>query len=321
MCTAFHTKEFFGRNLDYHHSFGEQVMITPRNYPITFTNGKTVEDHSALVGMGCLIDGYPLYFDTMNEAGLAIAGLNFPNFGVYQSKKGEGTDVASFELPLWILCQCESVAQTRTLLTDTVITDEAFSQTLPPTPLHWMVADATDCLVIEPTRKGLRLYANPLGVLTNSPPFPVQMMGLRDYRHLSSRTHENHLTKTLSLAPFSHGTGAIGLPGDFSSRSRFVRGVFVKEHTLWRDDREERVGQFFHLLSAVAQPLGCVTVAEGGEEHTLYSSCCDLRRGIYYYTTYQNQAITAISPRKEELQTDRIRQIPLRRAPQIFLQE
>ena len=315
MCTAFHTKGFFGRNLDYHHSFGEQVMITPRNYSVAFTNGKRLEKHPALVGIGCLVDGYPLYFDGMNEAGLAIAGLNFPHFGVYQPQGGTGTCVASFELPLWILCQCETIAQVRALLSDTHITDQPFSKTLAPTPLHWMVGDGKDCLVIEPTRKGLNLYANPLGVLTNSPPFPMQMMGLRAYGHLSPKPQKNYLTKTVSLSPYSHGTGAIGLPGDYSSSSRFVRGVFVKEHTAWREDPQQRVGQFFHLLSAVAQPLGCVTVAEGGEEYTLYSSCCDLRRGIYYYTTYENQTITAITPKNWEGETAKVKQIPLVQTP------
>ena len=112
MCTAIsikNKKHYFGRYLDYEHTFGEKIVITPENYKFVFKNGNEVRKHPAIIGMALPYRNYPLYFDAMNEYGLAMAGLNFPLYAQYNSKTEDKENVASFELIPWILCHCKTV--------------------------------------------------------------------------------------------------------------------------------------------------------------------------------------------------------------------
>jgi choloylglycine hydrolase len=318
MCTAISVNGFFGRNLDYEQDFGEQVMIMPRNFPFSFSNGKTLDTHCALIGMGIVEKGIPLFFDATNEWGLSMAGLNFPHNAVYH-EEGKDESVASFELIPYILLQCKSLEEARELLLHIYVSDRAFSKDLHPTPLHFMVSDGVESLTVEPVAEGLCVYHNPVGVLTNNPPFLMQMNDLQRYMGLSEKTPQNRFFKDLVLKAESRGMGALGLPGDWSSASRFVRACFVREHSCFKGNSQEQVEQFFHILDAVAQPFGCVEVTEGMYEKTRYSSCCDVTRGIYYYTTYENRQITAVRMQDADLTGDALTLYPLVKTPQIAL--
>ena len=297
MCTAatYLTKDFyFGRTLDYEHSWDQEVTITPRKFPLHFRHGGMLENHYAIVGMAHVAEGYPLYFDGVNDRGLAMAGLNFVGNAVYGKNKAGKDNIAQFELLPWILGQCANVREARKLLGNINITDTAFSEALPPAQLHWIIADREEAITVEAVREGLRIYDNPVGVLTNNPPFDEQMFNLNNYLNLSPAEPENRFSVKLSLRPYSRGMGALGLPGDFSSQSRFVRAAFVKLNALSGDTEAESVSQFFHILNSVDQPRGCCHLGEGKYETTLYTACCNASRGIYYYTTYDNHQITAV---------------------------
>ena len=168
-------------------------------------------------------------------------------------------------------------------------------------PLHWIIADADEAVTVESMKEGLKIYDNPAGVMTNNPPFDQQMFLLNNYRGLSPRQPENHFSEKLPLECYSRGMGALGLPGDLSSASRFARVAFTKMNSVSGDSEEESVGQFFHILGSVEQQRGCCEVAEGKYEITIYTSCCNATKGIYYYTTYTNRQITAVDMHREDL--------------------
>lgn len=304
MCTAvsYKTKNFyFGRTLDYESTFPTHITVTPRRFPLRFRHGGTMSVHHALIGMAYVVGDYPLYYDGMNEKGLCMAGLNFVGNAVYRSPAPEGDNVCQFEFIPWILGQCATVAETRALLSRIRLTDTPFSKELPVSDLHWMMADRQESITVESVADGVRIYDNPVGVLTNNPPFPEQIFRLNDYMHLSPGAPENRFSDRLDLRPYSRGMGAMGLPGDLSSPSRFVRAAFVKMNSVSGDTETESVGQFFHIMGSVEQPSGCCLVGDGEYERTIYTSCCNADRGIYYYTTYENPAITAVDMTREDL--------------------
>lgn len=317
MCTAIsyrNNSHYFGRTLDYERSYGEEVVFTPRNFLLPFRQLPGLDSHLAIVGMAHVEDGYPLYYDAMNERGLCMAGLNFVGFAAYN---GKGRDrVAPFELIPWVLGKCESVAQARKLLTHTSLTETDFSERLPAARLHWLIADWEEAITVESMADGLRVFDNPAGVLTNNPPFPEQMHHLGRFAHLTPLPPQNHFP--IEIIPISRGQGAVGLPGDLSSQSRFVRAAFTKLHSLCGE--AEGISQFFHILGAVEQVKGCCRLEDGSLEHTIYTSCCDADRGIYYYTTYCNRRITGIDMNLEDPDGSTLVRYPLATGEDILLQ-
>lgn len=304
MCTAitFPAPDFyFGRTLDYERSFGEEVTITPRSFPLHFREKDTLKHHYAIIGMASVQDGYPLYYDAVNEEGLAIAGLNFVGYADYKPSVPGKDNIAHFELIPWLLGQCASVTEARNLLSRVNITDTPFSETVPPARLHWIIADRQQAITLESVKDGIRIYDNPGGVLTNNPPFDEQMFQLNNYMHLSPEPPRNRFSGKLPLQPYSRGMGALGLPGDLSSQSRFVRAAFTKLNALCGTSEAENVGQFFHILDTVSQTKGCCHLGGGEYEATMYTACCNASKGIYYYTTYENRRITAVDMRRELL--------------------
>ena len=313
MCTAISylaNNHYFGRNLDVLSVYEESVVITPRHYPFLFRNGQKTGNHYAFIGMAHTEDDYPLYYDATNEKGLSIAALSFPSEAKYHEKSTDLIDLAPWELIPFILCQCETAAQAKKLLSKANIMSEKFREDIPLTPLHFLIADEKESFVAEPTENGLLLAENPVGVLTNSPPFDFQMQYLNLFMGLSNNPVENRFSKEISFQKFSRGMGALGLPGDLSSPSRFVRAVFTKVHALKGKDEAHDIRQFFHILGSVEQQMGCVQLGDQFE-FTAYSSCCDTRKGIYYYKTYDNFSIVGINMHKEDPDGEKIINYPV----------
>lgn len=287
MCTAmiYKTRDrYFGRTLDYERSFGESVVITPRNFPLPFRRMPALESHYAFLGMAAVEEGYPLYYDAVNENGLAMAGLLFAGYAQYSPAEEGKENLAPFELIPWILGQCADLRDVQVLLERLHLAELSFSEQLPSAPLHWMIADRERAVVLESVAGALKLYENPAGVLTNSPPFDYQLLRLAEYQRLSPDPQEG----------YSRGLGACGLPGDWSSSSRFVRAAFARQHGRCGEEEQESVGHFFRLLGTVTVPKGCVRTAHG-DAYTRYTCCCNQDQGIYYYTTYESPAIRSVA--------------------------
>lgn len=316
MCTALSHRNFFGRTLDLEYSYHEQVVVLPRRFPLSFRLADPIPVHHAIVGMAHVEENSPLFYDAVNEKGLAMAALNFPLSAVYQPPKQDKVNLAPFELMGWVLGQCATLAQARQLLERVNVLGLDFSPKLPSTPLHWLVADRERALTAEPLADGLHVQENPVGVLTNEPPFPMQLARLNDFLHLSSTPPKNHFAPHLPLTAHSRGMGALGLPGDWSSQSRFVRAAFAAHNSSGPAD----VGQFFHLMACVEVSRGCVRLEDGKEVISVYTSCCDLDRGVYHYVTYGNRQICAVELGQCDLDGDRLSCYPLITDQQIFLQ-
>lgn len=323
MCTAatYKTKDFyFGRTFDYEFSYGEGVTVTPRNYPFDFRCMGLMKSHHAMIGVAHIAKNYPLYYDCINEKGLGMASLNFVGNAFYP-EIAEGKDnVSPFEFIPWILGQCATVKEARALLDKINLANIHFSDDLPLTELHWIIADKDEAITVESVKEGLMIYDNPAGVLTNNPPFNEQMFRLNDYMYLSAENPKNNFSSKLPLKAYSRGMGAIGLPGDLSSGSRFVRAAFVRLHSCSGDSEAESVSQFFHILDSVNQPRGCCDLGDGVYEVTLFTSCCNTQKGIYYYTTYDNHQITAVDMNRENISGSSIVSYPLILDEQIRMQ-
>ena len=323
MCTAvtYKTKDFyFGRTLDYEFSYGDEVTITPRNYSFHFKETVDINFHYAIIGMAHIVDQYPLYYDAINEKGLGIAGLNFVGNADYKEKVNGKDNISQFEFIPWILSQCATVKEAKNLIKKMNFLNVPFNDKLPLAQLHWIIADSEKCITVESVKEGIKIYDNPVGVLTNNPPFDKQMFSLNNYRNLSAKDTKDTFASGLNLERYSRGMGAIGLPGDLSSQSRFVRVAFTKMNSISGEGEKESVSQFFHILNSVDQQRGCCDLGDDKYEITLYTSCCNTNKGIYYYTTYDNHQITAVDMHKENLDGDKLVHYQLIKDEQIKMQ-
>lgn len=313
MCTALTYLSgdfYFGRSLDNDCSYGEQVAVVPRNFPFAFRHMPAMTSHYAMIGTATVIDNYPLFYDAVNEKGLGIAGLNFVGNAIYHPLAEGKDNVAQFELIPYLLGTCASVKEVREKLANLNLWNASFAPDLPVAQLHWLMADKTDCITVESVADGLFVYDNPVGVLTNNPPFPLQMFALNNYMALSPKPPVNHFDKNLPLVHYSRGMGALGLPGDLSSQSRFVRVAFTRLHASGCEGETQRVCQFFHILGSVFQTRGLCEMENGNLEMTMYMSCANADHGIYYYASYDNPAITAVDMYAENLDGDQMALYP-----------
>lgn len=323
MCTAitYETRDFyFGRTLDYEFTYGEEITITPRCYPFTFHYVKPQHEHYAMIGMAHIAENQPLYYDAVNEKGLGMAGLNFVGNACYRDKTEGKHNVAPYELIPWILGQCATVEEAQGLLIGLNVTAIPFHDKLPLADLHWILSGHGKTITLETAPDGVRIYDNPVGVLTNNPPFDKQMFCLNNYINLSAREPENRFSSKLALDRYSRGMGAIGLPGDLSSQSRFVRAAFVKLNSVSGDSELDSVNQFFHILGSVEQQRGCCDLGEGKYAITFYTSCCNATKGIYYYTTYGNHQISAVDIKRAPLDGANLIRYPLIKEERIHMQ-
>lgn len=323
MCTAatYKTKDFyFGRTLDYEHSYVDEVTVTPRNFPFHFRENGCTLNHYAMIGIAYVMQCYPLYYDAVNEKGLAMAGLNFPGNAVYREHVEGKENIAQFEFVPWILGRCATLDEARREVERINLLNTPFHESLPVADLHWIISDQSGSITVESVADGIKIYDNPVGVLTNNPPFPIQLAGLDEYMGLSARAPRNTFAPGLELKPYSRGMGAFGLPGDLSSRSRFVWAAFVKMNSVSGDGEAESVSQFFHILGSVAQQRGCCEVGDGQFEISIYTSCCNASKGLYYYTTYDNHQITVVDMHREDLDADALIRFPLIRGEHIRAQ-
>jgi len=301
MCTTISKNAnglIFGRNMDIECSFGEKFVFTPRNYPLNYKCLATNESHYAMYGTAAVIDNCPLYAEGANEKGLCIAALNFVGNAHYRDYADGRINVAPYELIPVILSSCCSVEEARHLLSDINIVAIPFKEGIPLPSLHYHIADEKESIVFEATENGNKIYSNPVGVLANNPQFNIQLSNLSAYNHLKNQTREPTF---YGIEPYSYGICATGLPGDYSSFSRFVKASYISHFSSW----EDKIPQMLHLLSAVSVPKGAV-VNNGKEHYTLYKCCIDAKEHIYYYRPYSSLETVVINTAKLPIDAARL---------------
>ncbi|MGI6177934.1 MAG: choloylglycine hydrolase [Eubacterium sp.] len=314
-CVSFKAKDhYFGRNLDLDHSYQESVTVMPRRYELSFRNGKKLEEHFAMIGMAFVLNDYPLYYDGVNEYGLAMAGLNFPDNCYFEKNAGDGGGrdvVAPFEFIPWILAQCRDLSEARGLIDRLILADIPYAENLPVNPLHFMISDKTSSIVVEPLRDGLHIYDNPVGVMTNNPTFDYQLLHLAEFRNVTPEERGASFGGGIEMPRYCAGMGGIGLPGDLSSPSRFVKAAFTKLNSECDETEGSAVSQFFHILGSVEMQRGCCRLADGGRDITIYSSCMNQEKGVYYVKTYDSFGISAADMHHEDLDGTSLSVFPL----------
>lgn len=317
-CITYENGDFyFGRTLDLEYNFGEQVVITPRNYTFSFRKLPELTHHYAMIGMASVAQQYPLYAEAVNEKGLGIAGLNFPGNACYKEEQENKKNVTPFELIPWILGQCKNVDEAKILLKEVNLLNVPFAEHMPLSPLHWMIADHEKCIVIEAVEEGVMIYDNPYGVMTNNPTFPFYQMYMNHFMNLTSKSPQCSFADDLKLSVYGQGMGAMGLPGDFSPASRFVKAAFLKWNSRSTIDENSNVSQFFHIMDGVSMVKGAVITPEGRKDITTYTCCINTDKGIFYYKTYDNSQIQAVNLWKEDLESGNLIKYELHKEQQI----
>ena len=289
MCTAISVwgkRHLFGRTLDLARTYGEAVVLTPRRFSMEYVE----ETHYALLGVAHLFAGEPLYYDAVNEHGLAAAALNFPGEAFYHEAGAEKIAIPAYALIPWVLSRAKTLEEAVALLGNVTVTGEAVDSTLPTTPLHWILADKSGAVTVESLAEGFVIAENTQGVLTNAPRFGKQLALVK----------------------------ARGVEGDLSSTARFGRAAFYKTRTVVGESAEEAAADFLHLMETVSVPKGAVTTPEGELPYTQYTACADTCSGTCFYTTYGCRRIRAVTMRDKDLDGRALYVLPLSRPEDVL---
>lgn len=285
MCTAISLNNLFGRNLDLEYSYNESVIITPKNYECIFNDKRVVDKRYALIGTGIIENNYPLYYEACNEYGVAGAGLNFPYKDLYAEKSfSNKINIAPYEILTLILRTCKSIAEIKLLLSNAVFINKDFNDKLKSSTLHYFFSDGKSSITVESKNGIIEVFDNNYNLLTNAPTFIEQIKNCNKYDNLNNMELNENLN--------SKGSGAVGLPGDFTSMSRFVKTNFLLNNSV--SEKGNDISQFFHMLDAVAVPKGAVLLDNDKYFFTRYSCCIDVKEKIYYYKTYNNNRLNAV---------------------------
>lgn len=298
MCTAIsvvskQNEVFFGRTMDFDYEFDLEAYIIPRNYKYCGEYlGNSYRTKYSFICTG-QPTGRLLAADGMNEKGLGVAALYFPGYAHFQDKTtANKLSVTSAELVNYLLSNCQNVEEVISLSSILEIIGVPDPITNRILPLHWIVTDKTGkSIVIESTKQGLMVISNPVGVLANSPEFTWHYTNLRNYMMITPESPELKKWGDLTLKALSKGTGASGLPGDFTSTSRFVRITYAKSFMKLPETREEMILACFHIMKLVTIPKGIVIASNDQLEYTQYINFMNLNTGSYYFTSYYNNEI------------------------------
>lgn len=292
-----------GRTLEFGIPINTVIDVIPRNYTFTGTlpdgsKGMSYNTKYGAVG-GSLDNGIEVQ-DGLNEAGLSVGAFYFPGYAGYSpvTDRNKSKALSPLQFPTWILTQFATVEQVKATLNNVVIVPTVYQAWGLVPPLHYVVYDkAGNSIVIEPINGRLVVYNNPLGVFTNSPTFDWQMTNLRNYINLSPINVSPVAVKGTELQQFSQGSGMHGIPGDFTSPSRFVRAAFFAATAMPTPNAQATVLQVFHILNQFDIPLGAVRDVSSGKmmpEYTMITIVRDPQNLNYYFKSYENQSINVI---------------------------
>ncbi len=262
MCTVirYHgDHSYLGRTLDIPKGYGEEVLTAPRNFPIPLRHLADMSTHYAMLGMGIVMGGFPLFYEAINEKGLSVAGLRFYPQAFYAPAMGKEGEVGTFEFVPLLAGKCASVEEVKTLLKTITLTDESFHPSLPAAPMHWMVSDKDTSIVIESTRDGMRVYDNPYDTMTNAPTFQEHLSDMADNAWQEM------------------------LVGGYTSKDRLQRGAYLSRKTAGGSLLDLR-----HIMDNISMPPCGVTDNAGDTLITVYTALVDCDTGAYHYYTHKD---------------------------------
>ncbi|RBL89095.1 linear amide C-N hydrolase [Chitinophaga flava] len=288
------------RTMEYSVDLESQVIIFPRNYPFNAVSpdggnkGLSWKTKYAMVGINAL--GKDALAEGMNEKGLSVGLFYFTGYAGYMDvpAKKIGKSISATDVSAWLLSSFTTVDEVKKAVDSGILINKGIPLYINggiPFPLHYKVHDAQGkSLVIECVGGKLYTYNNPLGVLTNSPTFDWHMTNLRNYVNLKP-TNASLVKMTGDGQNMGNSSGLMGLPGDFTAPSRFIRAVAYTQSMEPSLNAYEAVTQAFHILNSFDIPKGVIRNASlpRNNEYTLWTSASDLKNKRFYFHTFYNR--------------------------------
>ncbi len=259
--------------------------------------------------------GLPVILDGLNEKGLAVGLFYFPTSAGYMpySASDAGKTLAPWELGSWMLENFASVDEVKANIGKVVVPSVVLKEWGFAPEMHYVAQDSSGkSIVVEYTGGKLNVYDCPLGVITNSPAFDWQMTNLRNYVNFSFTNVPPVKLGTVVLQPFGQGTGMLGIPGDFTPPSRFVRAVAFSQGVLPSATGSDAVLEAFHILNNFDIPKGAAREREKDAhgniqaDYTLWTTANDLKAKRFYFRTYDNSQIRMVDLTKMNLDAKNI---------------
>lgn len=305
-----------GRTMEFGTPLDSDVLLIPRGLAMSGiatdgnANGLQWTTKYAAVGLNGL--QLPVLVDGLNEKGLGGGLFYFPGFADYQAVAAdeESKTIAPWQLLTWALTNFATTDEVKAALQDIKVGNVEFGAWKMVPPVHLSLTDAADkSIVVEYVAGELAIYDNPTGVLTNSPPYDWHLINLRNYITISPDPTKAVNLGSLDLDPLSTGGNLFGLPGDFSSPSRFVRATVFSVASPQQKSGQDAVMQGFHILDQFDIPEGAVPEPAGSDppfEITEWTTMSDLQTLTFYIWTFDNRAIQTINLNDLELESKEI---------------
>lgn len=327
-CTNFRLKAadgspVVGRTLEYALVVPSDVVVVPRNYDYVGTrpaNAPNVKWTSRYGMVGVMSFGQPFVSDGMNEKGLTGSALYFPGFVGYTAPQNAGTHtaIAPWEFLTWVLTNFVTVDEVKAALDQVAIIDLPTPEVNFTLPLHFPIHDANgNSIVIEPVDGKLKVYDNPMGVLTNSPTFDWHLNNVRNYVKISPVNAPSLEIAGQTIAPLGQGSGLLGIPGDPTPPSRFIRALGYVMSAKQQPDGPATVRLAEHILNNFDIPLGFIRpeTKDADLELTQWSTIADLRGKKYYIKSYEDQVLRAVDLMSFDLDAKGLRVAPFKPHP------
>jgi choloylglycine hydrolase len=299
-----------GRTLEFGIQVDTSIIVIPRGYAFegTTPHGKGLKYQAKYAAVGAMAFDNPAIMDGINEKGLSVGTFYFPGFASYPEMTSENQSkaVSPVEFSNWLVTNFATVDEVKSGLANIVIAPTISKSwgTMPP-PFHYIVYDKQgQCLVIEPLNGKLVTYDNKLGTFTNSPQFDWHMTNVRNYINLTPENPKPLKINGLEFSSFGQGGGMVGLPGDFTPPSRFVRAAIFSITATPSSDASSAIFQTFHILNQFDIPVGLVRETAGDVHYTDYTmiTCArDPQSLKYYFRTYDDQNIRYVDLSKFDL--------------------
>ncbi|MFC6181777.1 choloylglycine hydrolase family protein [Lactiplantibacillus daowaiensis] len=323
MCTSltFQTTggdQFLARTMDFGFELGGRPVVMPRQQHFSsVTTAAEFDTPYSFVGTGRNLNGY-IFVDGVNEYGVSAAALYFSGQAHYPTEPVAGKlNLAPHEVLMWLLGNVKSAQELGDRLNEIAIVEAAAPLLNIVVPLHWIISDRSGATyVLEQEADGMHYMVNPVGVMTNTPDFNWHLKNLSNYLQLQPGPHVDRQYGDLTVKPFGPGTGAMGMPGDYTSPSRFVRTVFMRQYTDAVATDAEAVNALSHLLNSVEIPKGVKLQADGSSDYTQYRAYMSMHEPAFYIQPYADQTITRVGLTPELMVASQPTEFPLAPAQQ-----
>lgn len=305
-------KHLLGRTYDqFGNLYGNRIAAVPRSFhmktEISETSNSAATVKYAFLGMAVTGLETPVMVDGINEKGLMGALLNYPGYAVYDTQKHRDClNIHPGFLVGYLLGQCATVEEVAKQIPFINLTNEKiFNQEM---TVHYIFSDTTgETIIIEPDVESIHVHRNTLGVMTNSPDYLWQRTNLRNYVPVTNVHTPPQNIINMEFSCFGRGTGGgFGLPGDYSSSSRFVRLAMMKNFAVKGKDEIDGITKMFHNFAPVDIPEGILKAnkEEASYHQTLCITAMCAESLTYYFSTVSDRRISALRLEQEKENTD-----------------